>query len=70
MKSKQNYNVNVIPARRKCIMDIFTKNTGGSITRPLPLMLQECGCTRTAGAAVLSVDGGAVFMSEQMEVSL
>ena len=63
MKSKQNYNLNVIPAKRKCITDIFTKNTGGRITRPLPLMLQECGCTRTAGAALLWADG-AGHMSE------
>ena len=70
MKSKQNYNLNVIPAKRKCIMDIFTKNTGGSITRLMPLMLQEYGCTRTAGAAALSVDGGAGFANEQMEVGV
>lgn len=51
-------------------MDFFTKNTGGSITRPLPLMLQGCGCTGTAGAAALSVVEGAGFASEQMEMGV
>lgn len=65
MKSKRVCNVNVILAKRKCINDIFTKNSGGSITHLLMLMLPGCGCTGTAGAAALWADGSVDCVSVQ-----
>ena len=70
MENKQSYSSNEVFAKGKCIADFFVKNTMDSIIHFLVLMMRGCGCTRTAGTAALSMDGGAGFECEQMEVGV
>ena len=68
MKNKRNCNVNVILTKCKCVEDIFTKNSGNSVTHLSMLMLLGCGCTGTAAAAALWMDGSAGCVNRQMAV--
>ena len=51
MKNKRCCSENVIFAKYRCIMNIFTKNVGSSIVHFLVLMLPGCSCIGIPGAA-------------------